>query len=665
MKKGFIRQEVKMKQSLRLIVASVVFAAALTGAGIFIYLQLGSSKSAEAAVETLPAGSYIINMGVIPQTVANGLKPYGLVYEMVTVYNVPVKWVIDPSKAKDGPDFTYNAVNYSGGTFIIPGDLITPTIQSRITYWNSLGVQGLYTTTPVSVPVYSTINGFPRVVVDTISGNQSIIYTYFDNAGIPSSAYRPGTPASVTSCDDIWVNPHGDPTWLTHGSLYNFVINQRGYIWSQCHSVSMLENVFNPLNPSQKMNFLSTTGLQCWGSAKCGAVAESHVKFPTAPFTHHMPADPVMQFMGSMSGACLGGSEQWFYPLSTGTWRTSTNRVVTTATGVSPREGVLMAYGHAFGNTSNGMVMYEGGHDLNASGSATDKVAAQRAFLNFCLLAGRARMPQLVSSAIQTSFISGMNGHLMINVSGGTPPYTYQWSSNIAGTFGSPDNDTTTFAPALNSSNQSGSISVVITDACNRIVFESRSIAVTGSALPVSMLWTKATRTTQGVKVEWATASERNNDYFTVFRSSNQTDFVPIGKVKGAGNSNETKSYQFTDQQAPAGYLLYRLAQTDFDGTAKMFNPVSVNNTSKVTRLSVFPNPVTSASSVSFTSETAGEAVLEIWSMNGQQISRQPFVLVEGSNSLRLDGTSALVPGKYFLRIVMNREVAAIVQIIR
>lgn len=42
-----------------------------------------------AANETIPAGSFIINMGVVPQTVGNGLKPYGLIFQLINTQNVP------------------------------------------------------------------------------------------------------------------------------------------------------------------------------------------------------------------------------------------------------------------------------------------------------------------------------------------------------------------------------------------------------------------------------------------------------------------------------------------------------------------------------------------------------------------------------------------------
>jgi hypothetical protein len=68
------------------------------------------------------AGAFIVNMGIVPQTIGNGLKPYGMVYDLVQNYNVPVYWAINPNKLKDGIDFNYNGVDYKGGPFIIASE---------------------------------------------------------------------------------------------------------------------------------------------------------------------------------------------------------------------------------------------------------------------------------------------------------------------------------------------------------------------------------------------------------------------------------------------------------------------------------------------------------------------------------------------------------------
>jgi hypothetical protein len=665
MKKRLIRQELRARITFKMVVATMAIFAIVTSLSWFLYLQLGTSTKVNGATETVPTGSFIINMGSSSPSIGSGLKPYGLIYELITVHQIPVKWCINTSKVKDGTDFTYNSINYKGGSFVIPGDLIDINIQTRIAYWLTQGVQGVYTTSPISVPVSYKINSFPRIVIDTLSGNQSIIIAYFDNAGIPSSAYSLGSPNSITTCDDLWVNPHGDPTWATHGNLYNFALNQKGFIWSQCHSVSMLENVVNPSNSAQKMNFLSTSGLQCYGNSKCVGVTEVHAKPPVSPYTHLFPTNPIMQFMGGMSGACLGGSEQWYVPLSTSSWRSTTTRLVTTSSGSSPKEGVLLVYGPAFGNASNGWVMYEGGHDLNGAGTTAEKVAAQRAFLNFCLLAGKERAPQISSSSIQGSFVSGMTGNVSVNITGGTAPYTYSWSCTIPGTFGSPNAASTSFTPTLTSSNQTGTITVVITDACNRVTIEKRSIYSGGSALPVTLLWTKARKQNTEVVVSWATSHEMNNDFFTVYRSVNDGEFMSLGKVKGEGNSNIVREYNFTDAVAPSGDLLYRISQTDFDGTTKMFDPISLRNIVAVSKLKVSPNPLKENSKISFQSESVGVSSIEIWSSLGQQVASKKMEHQKGENVIKISELNLKQSGYFVVRIVVDGEIMLSKQVIK
>ena len=51
-----------------------------------------------AGMTTFAPGAYIVDMGQTTQTVGNAMKPYGLVYDMVTNFKVPVNWAINPAK---------------------------------------------------------------------------------------------------------------------------------------------------------------------------------------------------------------------------------------------------------------------------------------------------------------------------------------------------------------------------------------------------------------------------------------------------------------------------------------------------------------------------------------------------------------------------------------
>jgi len=81
--------------------------------------------------------------GVMPQTAANGLKPFGLLYSLVMSNQIPVAWAINPNKVTDknpavtieGADFTLGTKTYRGGPFIIPAEYVNPTITNLIATW--------------------------------------------------------------------------------------------------------------------------------------------------------------------------------------------------------------------------------------------------------------------------------------------------------------------------------------------------------------------------------------------------------------------------------------------------------------------------------------------------------------------------------------------------
>lgn len=87
--------------------------------------------------------------------------------------------------------------------------------------------------------------------------------------------------------------------------------------------------------------------------------------------------------------------------------------------------------------------------------------------------------------------------------------------------------------------------------------------------LPVELLYFQADSHAEDdlVELTWATATETNNDFFTIERSGNTIQSEIIGSVNGAGNSSEIISYRFTDHEPLPGLNYYRLKQTDYDGS--------------------------------------------------------------------------------------------------
>jgi hypothetical protein len=94
--------------------------------------------------------------------------------------------------------------------------------------------------------------------------------------------------------------------------------------------------------------------------------------------------------------------------------------------------------------------------------------------------------------------------------------------------------------------------------------------------LPVELLKFTAIADNDHVDLDWSTATELNNDYFTIERSKEAVEFEEIINIPGSGNSNHLLNYSAIDHFPYMGVSYYRLRQTDFDGQSKLSNIVSV-----------------------------------------------------------------------------------------
>lgn len=110
--------------------------------------------------------------------------------------------------------------------------------------------------------------------------------------------------------------------------------------------------------------------------------------------------------------------------------------------------------------------------------------------------------------------------------------------------------------------------------------------------LPVELIDFSAEVIMDNVQLDWTTASELNNDFFTVQRSVNGKEFQSLGKVKGAGTKPTTTHYQYIDDAPETGTSYYRLKQTDIDGNST-FSSVVLIDLNSASAFSIYPNPVT------------------------------------------------------------------------
>jgi hypothetical protein len=154
--------------------------------------------------------------------------------------------------------------------------------------------------------------------------------------------------------------------------------------------------------------------------------------------------------------------------------------------------------------------------------------------------------------------------------------------------------------------------------------------------------------------VAWATATESNNNYFTLERSCNQNPFQwqTIDSISGAGNSSTVKDYSFRDNDLTTGECYYRLSQTDYDGVKTVFPLVSIDcqKNSGFNLVGVVPNPAVDELNVFFNTSTANVVHLSMMDMLGQRLVVKDVNPENGLNKVQLD-ISSLSAGVYFVKV--------------
>ncbi len=181
--------------------------------------------------------------------------------------------------------------------------------------------------------------------------------------------------------------------------------------------------------------------------------------------------------------------------------------------------------------------------------------------------------------------------------------------------------------------------------------------------LPVELLYFTAYAEKDGsVSLAWETASEQNNDYFTVERSHNGVEFNDLLRVNGAGTTTSANRYEAIDPAPFSPVTWYRLRQTDYDGTETTSGIRRVRLTGKNLGggLEVYPNPATRSLVLDWPSGSPATRTLSLVDITGKQVKK--IVMTEPVHRLDI---SDLPTGMYFLHSAEEGPVVRKVQVIR
>jgi hypothetical protein len=175
------------------------------------------------------------------------------------------------------------------------------------------------------------------------------------------------------------------------------------------------------------------------------------------------------------------------------------------------------------------------------------------------------------------------------------------------------------------------------------------------SPLPVEFLDFSARCAGKDLKLNWKTASETNNDYFTIEKSSDGKAFEPFKTIKGAGNSSSYNNYEVTDQNPLKGVNYYRLSQTDYNGHSEIFNTISsgscVSEDGELKLVVALDDE--SGTTLMITAPSREDFVIDVFDASGKRVLTQKNSVQEGFNNLDLF-TKNLSSGIYIVKLSGN-----------
>jgi len=185
-----------------------------------------------------------------------------------------------------------------------------------------------------------------------------------------------------------------------------------------------------------------------------------------------------------------------------------------------------------------------------------------------------------------------------------------------------------------------------------------------GATLPIKLISFTAKFEEGIVNLDWATAAEINNSFFTIERSQDGAHFEHLLTQPGAGNSTVNKYYTAIDQRPLTGFSYYRLKQTDYDGHYSYSDVQTVKNGSgdmqesdmALNIKSIYPNPFITSFKLNFVIKTSTLVDFSLMNTSGQVVAQSKIEAEEGYNTYEFLDNKNLKKGIYFAVLSFNNQ---------
>ncbi len=175
--------------------------------------------------------------------------------------------------------------------------------------------------------------------------------------------------------------------------------------------------------------------------------------------------------------------------------------------------------------------------------------------------------------------------------------------------------------------------------------------------LPIELVSFEVHDQSKFINCHWITATELNNDFFTIERSNNAINFEAIAQVKGAGNSTTLLNYYFLDENPLNGISYYRLRQTDYNGTQSISNIISIEKLdSDEIKFDVYPNP-NDGDNFSIITENKNPEIVDVNITDALgNIIYSSFHTSNSNGKISIKTSPKLASGIYFVKLSTSKQ---------
>lgn len=174
--------------------------------------------------------------------------------------------------------------------------------------------------------------------------------------------------------------------------------------------------------------------------------------------------------------------------------------------------------------------------------------------------------------------------------------------------------------------------------------------AYTSGTLPVELLsFTGKLINAHDVKLDWATSTEINNDFFAIEKKKDNGEFAEIARVRGAGTTTEQRNYTYTDRSGMGNTNVYRLRVVDLSGAFIYSNEVETKlDFFENDKFVAFPSPATTQVTLKSTGKLDANYNFTVSDNAGKIVYKGVLVKEAPNGQFTLDVTG-FAEGAYYI----------------